>query len=1149
MKDELKTKKQLISELKVLRKQIKKLEKSGSNYKKSADIYQECLDRCSTFLQNEPNPALIIDNKGRYIDCNETALRFLECARDELLKKSVYDYIAPGDDEKQLLKEHKKLWKEGGIAETDYYINGKIKTLNLSITPIMWGTKKAVLVIGKESTEIKYLDHLSESLLDKIITGVSMINAKMEIVWINKSLRDCFPNIDVRKKPICYGSFYSPPKKEICDYCPVIKAFKTGKVYSSETGICADGRIYNVVAVPVKDVSGMTNYVVENVIDITEEKKAAEAVELEHRKMMSIFDNIDEVVYVSDPDSHEILYANYVVKKQFGDVVGQKCYKVFQNMDFPCDFCTNKFIFGKNVGKPYIWEFRNRMNNRWYRCIDKAIRWTDGRMVRYEMAIDINNKKEIEIALIDSQEKYRDLYDNAPDMYHSIDNNGVIIDCNLTEARMLGYEIEEIVGRHITDFFTEESTRLFYEDFPKLNYEKTQLNLEREFVRKDGTTFPASLNVYSEFNENGELIKTKTIARDITLQKQAEKALKESEATKRSILEAAPIVIGLVQNGLFSWVNDKMNELLGYVEDELYGKSERILYESVKEFKRIKKQRDESLLKHGSSNIETQWKCKDGGIINIYLRSAAVNPSDISQSVIFTAVDITELKLAEEALMTSEERYRVLFEDSRDTVYITTRDGTFLEINKAGLELFGYNRKEIVGQSAFKIYVNPDDRTKFQNEIEKNGYVRDYEIKFRKKDGTEVNCLLTSTLWKTVDGRVLGYQGMIRDVTERRRMEEELFRVEKLESIGILAGGIAHDFNNILTAILGNITLATMYTKPEDELFKRLIESEKAVLRAKDLTQQLLTFSKGGVPIKKTVSIGELIRDSTSFALRGSNVKCEFMFPENLWPVEIDEGQISQVINNLVINADQAMPEGGTIEIVAENKTIEYESSQSLSEGRYVEITIKDMGIGIQKEHLQKIFDPYFTTKQKGSGLGLAVTYSIVKQHSGHITIESEYGAGTNVHIYLPASEKEIPDKKYAEKRPIIGKGRILFMDDEEIVRNVAGEMLRQLGYEVEFALDGAEAIELYSEAKESERPFDSVIMDLTVPGGMGGREAIKKLVEIDPGVKAIVSSGYSNDPVMANYWDYGFSNVIVKPYNMVEISEILYRVITEQSG
>ncbi|MDY6972926.1 MAG: response regulator, partial [Thermodesulfobacteriota bacterium] len=334
--------------------------------------------------------------------------------------------------------------------------------------------------------------------------------------------------------------------------------------------------------------------------------------------------------------------------------------------------------------------------------------------------------------------------------------------------------------------------------------------------------------------------------------------------------------------------------------------------------------------------------------------------------------------------------------------------------------------------------------------------------------------------------------------------------------------------------------------RAENKVFEKLDEAERASLKARDLAQQLLTFSRGGAPIKTTISLGESLRDSASFALRGSNVRCEFSLPDNLWPADVDDGQINQVINNMVMNAEQAMPQGGVIVVHAENTIVGATHGLPLNEGKYIKIAIKDSGIGIAREHLPRIFEPYFTTKQKGSGLGLSTSYSIIKNHDGYVTAESEPGVGTNIYFYLPASEKEIPGKWAVGEPPPMGKGKILVMDDEEMVRNTVGEMLESMGYEVEFARDGADALEIYEEARESGKTFDVVIMDLTVPGGMGGKEAMSRLIEIDTDVRAIVSSGYSNDPIMAEFEKHGFSGVLAKPFKIKELCNALSEVLTK---
>jgi PAS domain S-box-containing protein len=388
---------------------------------------------------------------------------------------------------------------------------------------------------------------------------------------------------------------------------------------------------------------------------------------------------------------------------------------------------------------------------------------------------------------------------------------------------------------------------------------------------------------------------------------------------------------------------------------------------------------------------------------------------------------------------------------------------------------------------------------------------------------------------------------LIRDITERKRMEEELLKTEKLESLGLLAGGIAHDFNNLLTGILANLDLAKLHLERNNFPYERLVEAEKASLRAKDLVKQLSTFAKGESPIKKATSVGDLLRESAPFVLAGSNVRCAFEIPDDLWVVHADKGQLSQVIQNLIINADQAMPRGGTIEISARNVNIRPEDELPLPLGNYIKITIIDQGTGIEAEHIDKMFDPYFTTKEEGNGLGLTVAYSIVKKHDGFIMAVPNI-IGTSFHIYLPASQSPAETPEEVEVPDLMGRGKILVMDDEAYVRSVAGEILMRLGYEVVSAQDGADAVAQYAEALALGSPFDAVIVDLTVPGGMGGEETLKRLHDIDPNVRGIVASGYSNNPILANFRSFGFKGMIAKPFDVQELGEAVQKVLREAS-
>lgn len=501
----------------------------------------------------------------------------------------------------------------------------------------------------------------------------------------------------------------------------------------------------------------------------------------------------------------------------------------------------------------------------------------------------------------------------------------------------------------------------------------------------------------------------------------------------------------------------------------------------------------------------------------------------------------------EAALWESQQRYAELVDSIDGIVWeADARTFQFTFVSKRAERLLGYPVARWLHEPNFWAeHVHPDDRewaiTFCQQATAEN---RDHEFEYRMlaADGRAVwlRDIVTVIANKNEPVKL---RGVMVDITERKRMEAELLKASKLESLGLLAGGIAHDFNNSLTAIVLNTSLIKMQSE-DARLLGRLDEIERAALLAQDLTQQLLTFSKGGTPVVKTSSIGDFLKASAIFASRGSNVLCKFSLPAELWSVDIDEGQINQVINNLIINAKQAMPEGGHIIISAENIIISENDVFSLPAGRFIKISIKDHGVGIPSENLGKIFDPYFTTKETGSGLGLAVCYSIIKKHNGYLTVESEVGLGTTFHIYLPAAKGVTPAAPSEPVAALAGQGRILVMDDKDVLRELMREALGSIGYEVTVAQEGQEVIALYRESQAAGRPYDALILDLIIPGGMGGKEVIKALRKLDPRVKALASSGYASDEVVNDCRQHGFHDVIIKPYRINDLLNKLNRLM-----
>ncbi len=1138
----------------------------------------------------------------------------------------------------------------------------------------------------------------------------------------------------------------------------------------------------------------------------TGDKNAERQREIDHLRLLSAFDGIEGGVYVSDPETHEVLYANQAVRATFGDVVGQKCYRTLQSQEFPCPFCSTEYIAGENSGKTHRWEYQNQINRRWHECFDREIPWPDGRLVHHHIFFDVTERKRTEEALRSSEESLRALVEASPDAIGVTDTRGYFTYVSEASVRLHGFtRAEEMIGINSFELVAPENHPQAVKNMERALREGSVRNTVYTLLKKDGSRFIGELNsslirddqgnpkafitvvrdiservratealrdsekkyrdlvdhsligIYrtslqgdflyanqalaeiGEYASPGEMIKavggkvvtlyknpgdrkvlldalkksgqvegfeidiltstgkTKHVIlsavldgavldgpvlsgmiKDITKRTHAEKALRESEEKFKSLAEQSPNMIFINVKGKVVYANRSSTQCLGYTLDEflapdfdfrsliapddlekvreiytqhlsgrevppyeyglitkegreiqvinstkliLYGGEPAILgivtditdrklaekklqesesrfrsftqnfngiiYQGDLEFKplffsgavkRITGYREEEFIEGGKTwdrivhpddfqslltgeaekirtvpNFSTERKYriihKDGS--THWVQEVIQNLCDDSgKPVLVQGIlhDITGRERVESALWESQARYRNLYQDSRDAIYITSRDGRFVDVNRATLDLFGYSRDEMIGMDTQKIYCRSNDWKKFQEEIGRLGHVKDYEVEFCRKDGGKIDCLLSSSVRRAADGSVLGYQGIIHDVTERRKRTEEFLKIEKLESLGILAGGIAHDFNNLLTAILGHISLAMMHLKPGDEPFKGLHEAERASLRAKDLTTQLLTLAKGESPVMQTIHLAGLVRESAELTQHGSNVKCNFNLPEDLWPVDVDEGQMGQGIHNLTINAIQAMPEGGTVYIRAENIIARARQILPLRDGRYVKISVQDHGVGMPREVVSKIFDPYFTTKERGSGLGLAVTHSAVQRHGGHLTVETELGEGTTFHIYLPASDKDTVPADSVKEKPVTGEGKVLIMDDDEMVRKVAREILSQSGYGVETVEDGAEAVERYRQEKESGAPFDVVIMDLTIPGKMGGKEAIRKLLKYDPGVKAIVSSGYSFDPVMAEYKEYGFVDVLRKPYKSTDLSRVVRRVVTSCS-
>jgi PAS domain S-box-containing protein len=522
---------------------------------------------------------------------------------------------------------------------------------------------------------------------------------------------------------------------------------------------------------------------------------------------------------------------------------------------------------------------------------------------------------------------------------------------------------------------------------------------------------------------------------------------------------------------------------------------------------------------------------------------------ELMETNILLEDEIKGHRATEVALKESEKRYRSFVQEFKGIAFRNNIANSIpIFFHGAVEELAGYTEDDFAsGAIKWEGIIHPDDYSKTrytQKVITEPDFTFKGEYRIICKDGSVKWVFENSYNICDVHGKPVFLEGTLHDITNRKKMEEELQKVHKLESLGLLAGGIAHDFNNLLTGILGNISLCKVKSEPGSKIFEILSRAEKATQRAGALTQQLLTFSKGGEPIRMSTNIIELLKDSTTFVLSGSKVLVTYDIQKDLWPVDADRGQISQVFQNLTLNALEAMHDGGILQIYASNEHIGEKNNQTLKPGKYIKLIFADKGTGIKKDNLDKIFDPYFTTKKTGNGLGLSATYSIISKHHGFIEVDSEPGTGTRISIYLPTSEKSPSNEILIDEKILPGKGRILIMDDEESIRDVIKESLTGIGYQVDVTENGDETIQYYLEAIKKNLPYDAVILDLTIPGGKGGKETMQEIHKINPTAKVIVSSGYSQDPIMADYKKYGFVGVIPKPYNIYELNSVLYEII-----
>ena len=743
----------------------------------------------------------------------------------------------------------------------------------------------------------------------------------------------------------------------------------------------------------------------------------------------------------------------------------------------------------------------------------------------------------------------------SSDLVNMATLEGKMIFLNEAGADMLGIEPSEVENHHILDVIPDE-----YRDLVRTKVINALLkggrwegDLQYRNIRTGELTDVHVLAFAILDSSSGAPLYLANVSRDITERKRAEEALRERQARLDSIIRAAPTGIGMVLNRRIIEVNDRICEMTGYSREELVGQSARILYMTDQEFEYVGHEKYRQIALNGVGSVETCWRRKNGGVLDVLLSSAPLVAGDVAGYLTFTALDITERRRAEQALRASEKKYRQLIETLQEGIWVIDEGARTTFVNPRMAEMLGLTAEEMLGRHLHSFMDERDIEEMEMHERHRRQGVRErYDFEFIRKDGSRLCAGLAVSPLMNENGEYIGAIAGVQDNTEQKRADEERKRLEvqirqtqKLESLGVLAGGIAHDFNNILMAIHGNLEFAVADLPPDSPARENLGEMDRASKRAADLCKQLLAYSGKGRFAIGALDLGKVIKEMAEMLAVSISKKAVFRFDvaPDLPLVEADESQIQQVVMNLIVNASEALGEDtGTITVSAGSVECDRSSlrgmllGERLREGRYVYLEVTDSGCGMDEETLTKIFDPFFTTKFTGRGLGLPTVLGIVRGHRGAISVRSGKSAGTTFRVIFPASmcPAELIAEAPVQSGDWQGSGTVLLVDDEEMVRSVAKRMLEHLGFGVLLAADGAEAVEMF---RSWQQPIACVILDLTMPR-MDGVETLAALRAVSGDVPVILSSGYSEHDVSNRFAGKGFAGFIEKPYRLATLED-----------
>ncbi len=1125
-----------------------------------ASMLKDSIQHYQTLFEQSPDGVLLIDTDGRIIEFNDAAARDLGYTREEFSNLHLSD-VDPVETPEEIKGRIEDTLREG---KAEFEVNHRTKGGDLRDVHVITRVcdlagEKVFHTIWRDVTRQKAMDkevRYLASILEHVPDGVCSIDTEGKIVSWNEGAERIlgYKADEIIGRPI---QSIIPQERADGEMEHCIGELNARGIFAGyETlRIAKDGRRLpvEISGLALREGQKITGYA-SIMRDITERERAKEEIAERGAMLQQIMDTASVAIGLVDK-SGRITHANRSMAEMFGrtleDLVGCEYVELVHPSERETGRRSMLSLLSGEIPSVDLERLYWRKDGTkfWGHLACRRFRDVRGNELGLIGAItDISMQKQAEEALKISEARLNTILDNVGAAIFIKDTQYRYTYANRKVSEIFGRRAEEILGKSDKDFFSAESVEeIMRSDRPVIERGQTVTREETELVSSDNvprTYWTVKLPLR---DSTGTVTGLCGISTDITKRKQTEflndRLLKAISASTEGIAITD-------EKDRFVYVNDAHATIFGCSQDELIGKTWRdtVPTELVVIF-------EDELSKTLHNRAVGIWsgECpalrKDGTILPTEV-TATARWDETGNYIghICIVRNISERKRSEEALGDKEKFIRNILDTVDEGFIVVDRDFRILTANKAYCSQVGKSCDSVIGRNCYEIshkllrpcYEGGEDCA--VRHVFETG---DPHIALHKHPDAKGSIMYVETKAfpiKDATGAVTSVIETVNNISERYLLEEERLKTQKLEAIGTLAGGIAHDFNNLLQGVFGYISMAKRMHDQKQKSLDMLEQAEQALHMSVNLTSQLLTFSKGGKPVTKRIALRSVIENSARFALSGSRAEYKIQVDEGLWMVEADEGQIGQVIQNLVLNAEQAMPMGGTITVAARNVSSRQEGlPPSLQEGKYVEIAIRDSGIGIPETYLPKIFDPYFTTKDKGSGLGLATSYSIIKNHGGFIDVKSTLGKGTTFFVYLPATGvAETLAIAVSEGAKALRKGRVLLMDDEEIVRNIAEVMIKSLGHEVELAENGEEAIDKYRESMKTGRQFDIVIMDLTIRGGMGGEEAMKELLQINPDIKAIVSSGYTDTSAISEYRTIGFDACLTKPYDIDSLNAAL---------